>query len=137
MTWTFALGREEAAAGWFSLFDFNPRNRSAEFGYGVVPRLRGQGLARPMLAEAFDRAFAEHDLNKLHCQTAACNRPSVRLLESLGMRRDAVLREHHELDGVLHDDFVYSLLRREWGGAVAGGHGASGQAGAGQRPSPQ
>jgi ribosomal-protein-alanine N-acetyltransferase len=67
-----------------------------------------------MLATAFDQFFPAMDFNKLHCQTAAFNTASARLLVSLGMTRDAVLREHHELDGRLHDDYVFSILRREW-----------------------
>ena len=40
--WTFlADGRP---IGWVSLFDFNLRNRSAEFGYGIVKPMRGKGL---------------------------------------------------------------------------------------------
>jgi RimJ/RimL family protein N-acetyltransferase len=110
--WTFVF--EDRAAGWVSLFDFNARNRSAEFGYGVLRPLRGRGIGKRMLTEAFDHFFATTNLNKLHCQTASFNRPSVKLLEHLGLHRDAVLREHHELDGRLYDDYVFSVLRREW-----------------------
>ena len=67
-----------------------------------------------MLTEAFDHFFATTNLNKLYCQTASFNRPSVKLLERLGLHLDAVLREHHELDGRLYDDYVFSMLRREW-----------------------
>ena len=67
-----------------------------------------------MLEAAFDEAFAEGELNKLYCQTASFNLPSIRLLEGLRLTRDGVLRAHHELDGVLHDDYIYSLLREEW-----------------------
>ena len=110
--WTFVT--DDQPAGWVSLFDFNPRNRSAEFGYGIIRPLRGKGIGKRMLAVAFDHFFCEADLNKLYCQTASFNVPSVRLLESLGLNRDGVLRAHHELDGDLHDDYIYSLLRHEW-----------------------
>jgi [ribosomal protein S5]-alanine N-acetyltransferase len=110
--WTFVL--EDRPVGWVSLFDFNTRNRSAEFGYGLVRPLRGRRIAKQMLACAFDHVFAATELNKLHCQTASFNLASVRLMESLGMTRDGILRAHHELDGELYDDYVYSLLRNEW-----------------------
>ncbi|MEH2115208.1 MAG: GNAT family protein [Nostoc sp.] len=35
--------------------------------------------------------------------------------EKLGFHRDGILREHHELDGKLWDDYIYSILRSEWG----------------------
>jgi RimJ/RimL family protein N-acetyltransferase len=110
--WTFLL--DDRPVGWISLFDYNSRNRSAEFGYGIVRPLRGKRIGRPMLVCAFDRFFTTTDLNKLYCQTASFNVASVRLLESLGLTRDGVLRAHHELDGELHDDYLYSLLKYEW-----------------------
>jgi RimJ/RimL family protein N-acetyltransferase len=116
--WTFSL--DDRPVGWVSLFDFNRRNRSAEFGYGIVRPLRGRRIGRQMLACAFDHFFRQPNFNKLYCQTASFNIPSVRLLESLGLKRDAVLRAHHELDGELFDDYVYSLLRREWFAARSG-----------------
>ena len=111
--WSYVLD-DGTVAGWITLFDLNPRNRSAELGFGLIPDCRGRGHARRMLASGFDQLFATMDLNKLHCQTASFNVASVRTLEALGMTRDAVLREHHELDGVLHDAYVYSMLEREW-----------------------
>jgi ribosomal-protein-alanine N-acetyltransferase len=71
-------------------------------------------LGQRMLATAFDHFFATTDLNKLQCRTASFNIPSVRMLESLGLTRDGVLRAEHELDGELFDEFIYSLLRHEW-----------------------
>lgn len=112
--WTEDQGDEPLPAGRVMLFDFNPRNRSAEFGYILAPEFRGRGLAKTMIAEMLDHAFENLNLNKLYCQTAAFNAPSVQLLRSLGFNRDGVLREHHELDGQLWDDYVFSMLREEW-----------------------
>jgi Acetyltransferase (GNAT) domain len=84
---------DDRPVGWVSLFDFNLRNRSAEFGYGLIRLQRGKGLGRRMLSCAFGRLFATTELNKLHCQTASFNVASARLLESLGLvnqRRPAV-----------------------------------------------
>jgi len=53
-------------------------------------------------------------LNKLYGQTGEFNQAAVGLLKKLGFHRDAVLRQHHELDGGLYDDYVFSILREEW-----------------------
>jgi RimJ/RimL family protein N-acetyltransferase len=42
------------------------------------------------------------------------NEPSWRLMEKLGMQREAELREHFRLGGQWCDELVYGLLRREW-----------------------
>ena len=114
ITLAFFDGEDENPVGKFSYFDVNPRNKSAEFGYRIDPAKRGQGLGTQMLQAGISYIFQTTELNKLYCQTADFNRPSIRLLESLGLHQDGILREHHELDGHLHDDYLYSLLRREW-----------------------
>ncbi len=113
-SWTYCHADAVEPAGWVIVFDFNPRNRSAEFGYGLAPEHRGQGIGHEMLTVFFTRTFTDTDLNKLYCSTAAFNTPSVRLLNGLGLSRDGVLREHHERDGELHDTLIYSLLRAEF-----------------------
>jgi len=112
--WLFLLDDRPEPIGFFHYFDVNPRNQSAEFGYRVNPRYHHQGIGTEMLRLAISHLFASTDLNKVYCQSGAFNLPSIRLLEKLGFHRDGMLREHHELDGVLWDDYLYSLLRREW-----------------------
>ena len=109
----FTIDGIDELVGKFEYFDLNPRNRSAEFGYTVNPKFRRQGIGTKMLAIAINHLFSSTNLNKLYCQTAAFNIASIKLLEKLNFHRDAVLREHHELNGKLHDDYIYSILRRE------------------------
>lgn len=118
ITWAFFIDGVDEVAGRFHYFDFNPRNQSAEFGYMVNPRFRQQGIGTKMLTLAISKLFSTTDLNKLYCQTAAFNVPSIKLLEKLKFHKDGVLREHHELDGRLYDDYIYSILRHEWGEAL-------------------
>ena len=95
-------------------FNLNFRNRSAEIGYLMAPAARGKGLGREAVSVLVSYLFKGLGLNKVYAQTAANNNESKKLLESLGFHRDAVLREHHLFDGELHDDYVYSVLQREW-----------------------
>jgi [ribosomal protein S5]-alanine N-acetyltransferase len=71
-----------------------------------------------MLTMIINHLFSSTNLNKLYCQTAAFNIASIKLLYKLKFHQDAVLREHHELDGKLWDDYIYSILRREWKGVA-------------------
>lgn len=67
-----------------------------------------------MLITAINYLFSTTELNKLYCQTGAFNIASVQLLEKLNFHRDGILREHHELDCKMWDDYIYSILRSEW-----------------------
>jgi [ribosomal protein S5]-alanine N-acetyltransferase len=116
VTFVFKMHGVNELAGWFSYFDLNPRNHSAEFGYRVNPKFRRQGIGTEMLIIAITHLFSTTTLNKLYCQTGAFNLSSIKLLEKLNFHRDGALREHHELEGKLWDDYIYSILRREWKG---------------------
>ena len=113
-TFSFTVYGIEELVGRFEYFDLNIRNRSAEFGYTVNPKFRRQGIGTKMLNTAVTHLFFSTDLNRLYCQTAAFNIGSIKLLEKLNFHQDAVLRQHHELDGKLYDDYIYSILRTEW-----------------------
>jgi ribosomal-protein-alanine N-acetyltransferase len=67
-----------------------------------------------MLRLGISYLFDHLGLNKIYCQTAEFNIPSIKILQKLEFHRDAILREHHELEGKLFDDFVFSLLRNDW-----------------------
>ncbi len=47
-------------------------------------------------------------------QTASFNEAAIALLQRLGFKLDGRFRQHHELDGVLHDSLYFSLLASEF-----------------------
>jgi RimJ/RimL family protein N-acetyltransferase len=104
----------ETLVGRIRYFDLNHRNRSAEIGFILAPDARGKGFAREAVNLLVGYLFKGLGLNKVYAQTASFNAASIKLLEAAGFRRDAVLREHHLYQGVLHDDHLFSILAREW-----------------------
>ena len=113
------LAESDEPIGKLTVSDYNPRNRSAEIGYYLIPSCRGNGCMLKSLYSLCSLLLVEVGLNKLYAQTGSFNMPSIRLLERIGFRRDAVLRQHHTIDGVLWDDYVYSLLQEELKGSFA------------------
>ncbi len=69
--------------GRVTVFDHNPRNHSAEFGYYLPPMHRQRGYGRAMVQQFLTVMFAdaEWSLNKLYATTASGNVASIRLLE--------------------------------------------------------
>jgi RimJ/RimL family protein N-acetyltransferase len=87
----------------------------AELGWTFDPAFHGRGLATEAVSELLRICFDELGLRRV---TAGCftgNEASWRLMERLGMRREA----HHVQDS-LHrdhgwqDGYVYALLAEEW-----------------------
>lgn len=101
--------------GIIRLFDYNPRNHSAEFGYYLPQHNRNKGLGSVILEQFINIAFADNDynLNKLYATTSSNNIPSIKILEKYGFRIDGRLREHYWINESKYDQCVYSILKSE------------------------
>ena len=87
----------------------------AEIGWSIDPAEGGHGYATEAAAELVRIAFEELGLRRIVALCFADNEPSWRLMERLGMRREA-----HSVKESLHrdlgwlDGFTYALLAEEW-----------------------
>jgi [ribosomal protein S5]-alanine N-acetyltransferase len=102
--------------GRIKLFDYNPRNHSAEFGYYLPEKYRGMGLGRIMINYFITYSFKDErlNLNKLYATTASNNNTSIKVLEKAGFKLEGRLREHYWINDDKFDQLVYSMLRKEW-----------------------
>ena len=87
---------------------------TVEIGYRLHPDFQRQGFGSEMARGLLRFLFEEIGVRKAVALCVAGNEASWRLMEALGMRREACLREHSPLGGVWHDELVYGLLRREF-----------------------
>ena len=84
-------------------------------GWTMRPDVGGRGLATEAVRELVRHAFDDLGLRRVIAECFADNEPSWRLMERIGMRREA----HHVRDS-LHrelgwqDEYVYALLADEW-----------------------
>ncbi|CAM4462731.1 GNAT family protein [Paenibacillus macerans] len=107
---------ENEVVGKISLFDYNPRNRSGEFGYYVPPLHRGKGVGGRLIQLFLEEVFHDQHLNlhKVYATTAANNKPSIKLLERFNFKFEGAYREHYWFsDGSVCDQYHYSLLKKE------------------------
>ncbi|SFV30885.1 Protein N-acetyltransferase, RimJ/RimL family [Devosia crocina] len=88
--------------------------RQGEIGWIFHPMHQGRGYAteaaRALLALGFEGA----GLHRIFARCDARNTSSWRLMERLGMRREAHFREHALFKGEWDEEFIYALLHREW-----------------------
>jgi RimJ/RimL family protein N-acetyltransferase len=89
-------------------------NATMEIGYRLQPDVHRRGYAFEACTALCGFLFAEIGVRKLVAWCVAENEPSWRLMEKLGMQREARFREYTQLDGQWRDEFVYGLLAREW-----------------------
>ena len=75
---------------------------------------RAVRLVDDLAGELFRLGFDELGLHRIVAETDARNDASIRLMERLGMRREAHLVENEFLKGEWTDSIVYAILETEW-----------------------
>ena len=89
-------------------------HRQCEIGYCFLPEAGGRGLATEAAAAMVALAFDELDAHRVVGRIEARNSASARVLERLGMRREAHLRENEFVKGEWNDEIVYAVLEDDW-----------------------
>lgn len=100
--------------GEVSLIWRNVEARQAEIGWIFDPRAQGRGYATEAASCLLDLAFGQGDMHRVYARCGAANTASWRLMERLGMRREAHFHEHDWFKGGWDEEFVYAILQREW-----------------------
>ncbi|MFI5036612.1 MAG: GNAT family N-acetyltransferase [Acidimicrobiales bacterium] len=90
------------------------QHHQCEVGYVFDSRCRGRGFATEATARMVDLAFEELGAHRVAGRMDARNAASARVMERLGMRREAHLRENEFVKGEWTDEVVYATLAGEW-----------------------
>jgi RimJ/RimL family protein N-acetyltransferase len=85
-----------------------------EVGFVVHPDHHGRGYATEAAREMLRLGFEEVGMHRIVGRCEARNTPSARVLERLGMRREAHLIENEWVKGEWNDELIYAMLDREW-----------------------
>jgi RimJ/RimL family protein N-acetyltransferase len=89
-------------------------HRQGEIGWTLAAEYRGQGYATEAARALIDYGFHSLGLHRVHADTNGDNRASRRVMERLGMRREAQLRDAVYEDGKWVDRVIYGMLAEEW-----------------------
>jgi RimJ/RimL family protein N-acetyltransferase len=94
-------------------------HKQGEIGFMQHPDQQGRGYAREAMLAVLRLGFEGLDLHRIYGRCDARNAASARLMERLGMRREAHLRENEFVKGEWTDELVYAILASEWRGKGA------------------
>jgi RimJ/RimL family protein N-acetyltransferase len=89
-------------------------HRKAEIGWALGVAHRGQGYVTEGARALMTYGFAILGLHRIYATTSSINTSSWRVMERLGMRREAHLREAEFRDGKWIDVLIYGILEGEW-----------------------
>jgi len=89
-------------------------HRQAEFGITLARQYQGLGYGREAIARLLRYLFDDLHLHRIRAICHVDNHPSARLLERVGMRREAHFVEHYWFKDQWVSEYWYGMLRSEW-----------------------
>lgn len=89
-------------------------DRQAEIGFAFHPQFTGRGLATRAVSAVLGFAFSRLGMHRVVSCTDVRNERSWKLMERVGMRREAHFLHDSFTKGEWVDDYVYALLEHEW-----------------------
>jgi RimJ/RimL family protein N-acetyltransferase len=99
-------------------------DKHAEIGYIFHPDVHGKGYATEASRAVLAIAFDHYGLHRVSAECDVRNPASYRVMEKLGMRREAHFVEHMWFKGEWSDSYVYAILDREWRAQAGSGRSA-------------
>ena len=106
-----ATGR---VVGEFMLRLMSVKSRQGMIGWSIHPDVQGRGLATEGAREMLRLGFEEMGLHRIVADCDPRNVASLRVMEHLGMRREAQFLENELLKGEWIGEIVCALLEAEW-----------------------
>lgn len=85
---------------------------SASLSYALNPAYEGKGYMTEALKAVIHHMFTHEEYVSLSARIFACNNQSRRLIERLGFIQEGYIHQAVKgNDGIIHDDYIYSLLK--------------------------
>ena len=96
-----------------SLID--PKNKHAEIGMTIGDKSYwGKGYGTDLVKTILNFCFKILDLNKVYLDVWEENKRAIDCYLKCGFKRDGVLRDHVFREGIYHNKWIMSILKREW-----------------------
>lgn len=89
-------------------------NQMGEFGFVFHPDHHGRGYAGEAAVEMLRLGFEDLHLHRIIGRADGRNTASARLMEKLGLRREAHFVQNEMVKGEWNDEIVYAMLATEW-----------------------
>lgn len=102
-----------------SLQQISREHLQGEIGFVLHPDHQGRGYATEASAVLLRLGFEKLGLHRIIGRCDARNIASTRVMERLGMRREAHFRENEFVKGEWCDELVYAILAAEWARSAA------------------
>jgi len=89
-------------------------DEQAEIGYTLASAYQGHGYASEAVTRLLEYCFGALNLHRVIAICSVHNTASIQLLERIGWRREAHMRQSYRYGDEWHDEFQYAILKNEW-----------------------
>ncbi|RZQ60097.1 GNAT family N-acetyltransferase [Amycolatopsis suaedae] len=113
-TLVHAVEYDGKVIGWVQLVWVSVTHRQGEFGYVFHPGYGGKGFATEAAVEMLRIGFERLGLHRIYGRCDVRNEASARVMERIGMRREAHFVEAEIFKGEWGGELHYAMLDREW-----------------------
>ena len=97
-----------------TIWSTSQEHRQGELGFILHPDHHGHGYATEACRPFLELAFTAYGMRRIVGRIDARNTASARVLEKLGMRKEAHFVENEWVKGEWQSEIVYALLAAEW-----------------------
>jgi len=104
------LVAESKLIGAVRIFDISWQNRRCEFSFILSRRYQGQGFVGEAMTSVLRHLLDVGQFMRIQAFISTDNSASYKVLDRLGMTREAVLKNYWYIKGQFKDIFVYSIL---------------------------
>ena len=108
--WGVCLQENDALVATVGLHDWDRYHRHIAIGFDVQHDHWGQGIGTEMVTAVCAYAFDHLGVQRIEAHVMKGNRPSQRLLESIGFEHEGVLKRRMYKEGLQHDVMIYALI---------------------------
>ncbi len=108
------LADRRQVIGELTLVCQSKEHQQGEIGFVFNPEFQGMGYATEASKELLSIGFEVYDFHRISGRCDARNVASYRVMEKLGMRREAHFIHNEIFKGEWGDELVYAILREEW-----------------------
>jgi RimJ/RimL family protein N-acetyltransferase len=105
---------DDRLIGEFMLRLKSATHRQGEIGWTIHPDAQGRGYGTEGARELLRLGFEELGLHRIVADADPRNAGSIRLMERLGMRREALTRDALFVKGEWVGEVLYAMLEDEW-----------------------
>ena len=112
--WGIVRKSGDELIGTCGYYDWNKAARRAEIGYDLDPAYWREGIMTEALRAVLQYGFERMELNRIQAIIDSRNTRSLKIVYTLGFKKEGVLRQRSYFNGQYRDDVCFSLLKREW-----------------------